>query len=370
MKRLIVIGGFLGSGKTSMILAVAKRLLAAGHKLGIVTNDQGSQLVDTAFLAQNGLSVLEVDGGCFCCNFDTFVQKIEELSRDKLPDYILAEPVGSCTDLVATIYKPMLRHGYTLERLGSDFALSPLTVLCDPKRLSRQLKNLPPNEIDYLFDKQLSEANVIALNKCDTQDDATIATLTAHLRQRYHADVLAVSATQGIGMDAFLAAVTGETVGEGRDMDSLEIDYDVYAAAEAALGWLNNNYLVSCDLATTDAVAFDGNALLERLLSYIAHRCAAEDCDIAHLKAYAVGQHDFCKGSITDTTAPPTLDARMGRDVTEVNLIINARVVAEPQQLADIVGDAVDAVCAGLRVVTASASQFAPSRPNPTHRYA
>ncbi|MEG2203074.1 MAG: GTP-binding protein, partial [Christensenellaceae bacterium] len=105
--KLAVIGGFLGSGKTTAILDIAKKLMGSGIKVGIVTNDQGSDLVDTNFLRSAGFPVLEVDGGCFCCNFDEFVRKLNTLARENLPDIILAEPVGSCTDLVASIFKPM-----------------------------------------------------------------------------------------------------------------------------------------------------------------------------------------------------------------------------------------------------------------------
>ena len=105
--ELIIVGGFLGSGKTTSILSIAKYLLNSGKKIGIVTNDQGSDLVDTNFLEKFGLTVLEVTGGCFCCNFDEFIRKIRDLAEDEMPDVILAEPVGSCTDLIATIFKPI-----------------------------------------------------------------------------------------------------------------------------------------------------------------------------------------------------------------------------------------------------------------------
>lgn len=105
MIRLGIIGGFLGAGKTTLILNLAKKYREQGLKIGIVTNDQGSELVDTEFLRSEGFSVVEVEGGCFCCNFDLFTEKIEGLAEANIPDIILAEPVGSCTDLIATIFK-------------------------------------------------------------------------------------------------------------------------------------------------------------------------------------------------------------------------------------------------------------------------
>ena len=149
--RLIVVGGFLGAGKTTCILKLSKRLINEGKKIGIVTNDQGSSLVDTNFLASEGLDVLEVTGGCFCCNFDEFAMKVERLAEEGLPDVILAEPVGSCTDLVATIFKPLQFDN------ARKFDLSPLSVVVDPKRVKKLMmdkgRSLFPDEINYLFHK-------------------------------------------------------------------------------------------------------------------------------------------------------------------------------------------------------------------------
>lgn len=90
--ELIIIGGFLGAGKTTSIVSIAKCLLERGKKIGIITNDQGSNLVDSRFLRLTGLSVLEIREGCFCCNFDQFVERIYNFTEHNTPDIILAEP--------------------------------------------------------------------------------------------------------------------------------------------------------------------------------------------------------------------------------------------------------------------------------------
>ncbi|HML49549.1 MAG TPA: GTP-binding protein, partial [Clostridia bacterium] len=126
--RLTVVGGFLGAGKTSAIARMAALLIGQGHKVGIVTNDQSENLVDTNFLRSEGRTVVEVTKGCFCCNFDEFTLKLKSLSQAEFPDIILAEPVGSCTDLIATIFKPIM-NDYTRE-----FVMAPLSVLADPRR--------------------------------------------------------------------------------------------------------------------------------------------------------------------------------------------------------------------------------------------
>lgn len=68
--RLIVVGGFLGAGKTTLLWEAARRLMKQWLNVGLITNDQAPELVDSALLSLNNLHVAEVSGSCFCCNFD------------------------------------------------------------------------------------------------------------------------------------------------------------------------------------------------------------------------------------------------------------------------------------------------------------
>ena len=77
----------------------------------------------------------------------------------------LAEPVGSCTDLRATVQYP-LRRIY-----GDNYRVAPLSVLVDPIRAARMLglesgQGFSP-KVHYIYDKQLEEADVIVINKTD-----------------------------------------------------------------------------------------------------------------------------------------------------------------------------------------------------------
>src|SRR3954465_12418658 len=124
--RYIMIGGFLGAGKTTAVARLPHRLSERGLKVGLITNDQGRELVDTAMLRAKGFATEEIPGGCFCCRFNSLVDAAAKLTETALPDAFIAEPVGSCTDLVATVTYP-LRRMY-----GESFAIAPLSVLVDP----------------------------------------------------------------------------------------------------------------------------------------------------------------------------------------------------------------------------------------------
>ena len=129
--RYIMIGGFLGAGKTTTVGRLARHLTDQGLKVGLITNDQAGGLVDTKLLRGQGYATEEIAGGCFCCRFNTLVDAASKLTSDSKPDVFIAEPVGSCTDLVATVTYP-LRRMY-----GDAFTIAPLSVLVDPIRARR-----------------------------------------------------------------------------------------------------------------------------------------------------------------------------------------------------------------------------------------
>src|SRR4029079_8495549 len=105
--RFVMVGGFLGAGKTTALGRLGRMYAGQGKRVGVVTNDQAHDLVDTNTFRNQGLAVEEVPGACFCCRFDELVSRVGSLQDAEKPDVILAEPVGSCTDLVATVVQPL-----------------------------------------------------------------------------------------------------------------------------------------------------------------------------------------------------------------------------------------------------------------------
>src|SRR6266705_2716574 len=163
--RFVMIGGFLGAGKTTTIARLARDYMKRGQRVGLVTNDQAQDLVDTTSLRAQGFPVEEVAGACFCCRFDDLVGKVGVLERDRRPDVIVAEPVGSCTDLVATVVQP-LRDLY-----GTRFEVAPYPVLFKPSHGLRILRDdkdagFSPKAA-YIFRKQLEEADAVVINRID-----------------------------------------------------------------------------------------------------------------------------------------------------------------------------------------------------------
>ena len=102
---IVPLGGFLGAGKTTLILAASRILQSRGMRPAAILNDQGSELVDTQRVAAEAIAADQVTGGCFCCRFSDLIDAAHRL-RAHAPDVIFAEAVGSCTDISATTLQP------------------------------------------------------------------------------------------------------------------------------------------------------------------------------------------------------------------------------------------------------------------------
>lgn len=362
--RYIMVGGFLGAGKTTAVARLAAHLHAQGRRVGLITNDQGSGLVDTSVLRSRGFATEEIPGGCFCCRFNSLVDAAQRLTTANRPDVFIAEPVGSCTDLVATVTYP-LRRIY-----GDRFTIAPLSVLLDPQRALRVLGLAEgrgfSDKVTYIFRKQLEEADVIVVNKRDTLTDADFARLAAALRAAYpQATVLGASARTGDGLADWFSRITS---GEQRARAALEIDYDIYAEGEALLGWLNATLQLSAP------AEFAANGVLEHFARDLQARLTRDGAEVAHLKMTFSpdgGLNDLATINLVRSDFVPELSQRLEDPCASGQLILNLRAEGDPARLRAAVDAAVAALPSlhpGLVARLDHVEHFRPGKPQPTHR--
>ncbi len=354
--RYIMVGGFLGAGKTTAILKLAEHLRRQERTVGLITNDQGAGLVDTAMARASDFPVEEISGGCFCCRFNSLAEATRKLTATTCPDVFIAEPVGSCTDLMATVALPM-KHLY-----GDNYRIAPLSVLVDPIRAMRVLgigdgRPFAP-KVTYIYLKQLEEANLLVVNKCDLLDAAQTARLCEALKTRFpRAEVFVVSARRGDGLAAWFDRCLSDELSA---TDIMDMDYITYGVGEAMLGWLNAT-------ASLAGPTVDGNELLLRIGCVLRDRLAKTDVEVAHLKMTltAVGDGlDIAVANLVRTDATPELSFRLEEPFTEGELTVNLRAQAEPSLLERIVRDVLGECGASLGTL----ASFKPGQPNPTHR--
>lgn len=361
--RFVMVGGFLGAGKTTTLGRLARHYQSQGKRVGVVTNDQAHDLVDTNTLRAQGLTVEEVPGACFCCRFDDLVGRVGSLEAAERPDVILAEPVGSCTDLVATVIQPLK------DLYAGRFEVAPYVVLFKPSHGLRILRNQAAGGFSpkaaYIFKKQLEEADAIVINRIDELDPPQIEELARLVAEQFPgAPVLRASAVTGAGFDA-LAELLEQKGAFGRKI--LDIDYDTYAEGEAELGWLN------ATARLTGGAPFDLDALLTTILGELAGVCRALGGEVAHLKLIGMDEASaFAVGNVISSDTAPKLSLPSGLRPREADLIVNARVAIDPAVLEAEVKRVVSLECAKAGVIAEfrTSQSLRPGRPVPTHRYA
>jgi len=350
--QLALIGGLLGSGKTTLLRSFAAHLNTHGRRVALITNDQTGGLVDTIYLEKAGLSVEEVVGACFCCDFDGLTQAILN-SLAHSPDVILAEPVGSCTDLQSTVVAPLK------DLLADSVSVLPLTVLVDPHRINEMnalsLNDAGGEAVKYLFTKQLEEADLIALTKIDTLDDALREDAIRQLAVQV--PVVSLSAVTEEGIVQWWDALQRLQAGDAR---LKEIDYGVYAEAEAAMGWLNMKLSVSPETVPDLALA----GFLKGVVNDIETRRG----HTGNFKCVLVGDNGYLRGGLLRSTESPSIEGRLslrsGNEKAEFT--VNLRATLDATELKETV----------LRHLTdwnaevLSVDALHPAPPRPTHRYA
>src|SRR5436190_5616952 len=321
--RYIMIGGFLGAGKTTAIARLATHLASQKQRVGLITNDQGSGLVDTAMLRARGFATEEIPGGCFCCRFNSLTEAARKLSAASGPDVFIAEPVGSCTDLVATVTYP-LRRIY-----GQEYTIAPLSVLVDPIRASRifglESGGRFTEKVLYIYRKQLEEANLIVVNKVDLVEDSKLQSLCLTITRKFpNKEVLTVSARSGMGLEDWFERIT---LLNQPSSEAMPLDYQIYAEGEALLGWLN---------ATVQANSTGGfvpDELLSTLAIGVQSRLNQESIEVAHLKMTLTpdkGLGDIAAISLVRNDLVPELSMTLPDKVNSGQLLMNLRAEAAP----------------------------------------
>jgi G3E family GTPase len=364
--RYIMIGGFLGAGKTTAMLRLAHHLVSEGLTVGLITNDQSSGLVDTALARANGLPVAEITGGCFCCRFQSLMDAATNLTKESAPDVFLAEPVGSCTDLRASV-------AYPLRRLyGDKFSVAPLSVLIDPVRTLRIL-GLEPGKafapkVVYVYRKQLEEADIIVINKSDLLDGPRLETLRTALSEQFpRAEVLTISALHSQGLEPWFEKMLD---GELASFTAPDLDYVTYAEGEALLGWCN----ATIELESEEP--FDGNALLQEVAADVRASLAQAGVEIAHFKMTLSPDEDGGDIGVINLVrgdADAFMAHTLSGDLTSGELIANLRAEGDPELLHDTLTNALTKTAAvrhRLNVRIVHSERFRPPKPVPTYRMA
>ncbi|MDE0027569.1 MAG: hypothetical protein OXP69_24410 [Spirochaetaceae bacterium] len=389
--QLHLVGGFLGSGKSTAIGSACELLRDRGVRAAVVTNDQGEMLVDTGALAGTAAAVAEVTGGCFCCRYPELVERVAALAADGA-EHVFAEAVGSCVDIARTVVNPLLsRREVALQAVT-------FTVLADARLLAGYLAGRPlpwtNPALDYLFERQLAEAPLLIASRADlvaaawggpeglrdvlqaglpgrrllVQDSRSAAGVAAWMR---HIDASGAAGPSG-------AAAPGVPPSGDALLSGVEVDYERYGAAEAALAWNDREVeLTGVEGHTTGAA----RAVIEGVVAALRDRGGA----VGHLKFLVRDHYRDAKVSVTgaDLAGGGAVSGGAWRSQLpdlvgdRVTLIVNARVEMDADALDRLIDRAVAEAAVALsrehsstpvHAHTRSHAAFRPAYPEPVHR--
>jgi G3E family GTPase len=334
--RYIVVGGFLGAGKTTAITRLGHLFQKRGHKIGVVTNDEGTELVDTAQLRAAGFEVEEVTGGAFGTQPEALITATQRLGALRC-DIIFAECSGTSGNLHATLLKPIE------QKFGSTIGIGPLSVLVDPVRAARVLRLQPggsfSEKLGYIYRKQIEDAEILVINKTDLVAPALLAKIRNALAELApNASICAVSTRSGAGFDEWLTCLTSKDHAPAAET---AFDTKVYNEAEALLGWLN------CTISVSSVRYFEADKLLNALATAIQSLLKRDAIEVAHLKLLMRARNDT--SDTTETASinlvrndlAPELSGEIREPVQRADLILNLRAEAKPDLLHAAVNNAV-----------------------------
>lgn len=355
--RMLVLGGYLGAGKTTLAVNLAKTLKSKRNKsVSIIMNDQGDVLVDTEYSKDAGFDTRDIMGGCFCTNFDKFVSSARTLVSTGKPDVIIAEPIGTSTNIMSSVVAPM-------RSLHPDeFSVAPFTVVVDCVRalnILSEKKERDVNTVDIIPAHQIREAEVVVLTKTDLvkkdvidQVKKAVDDILPGIR------IIETSSIDLRNIDSIVDIILSDELSTRAPTGEKN---QGFAFEKAKLGWYSGTF----DIVPSDDV--DMYSLETDLMKGIAQEYGAES--IVHVKVIIESQEAAAKMSMVQENMQ--VDGLYGSRYikTPGKLILNARVVSPPKRLEETMRRLVDAIPEKYPATLTKTGEkcFTPKPESPSH---
>ncbi|MBQ9642828.1 MAG: hypothetical protein IJV26_02180 [Lachnospiraceae bacterium] len=323
--RFAVVSGFLGSGKTTLMMALTQQGKRDGICVHMISNDLGNQsLADHRYASLSGCPASELVGECICYQTENLVEHLRSLYEEQGAQLVLSDIPGFGVGALEHVY-------HTLHRdYPACCTLAPFTVVTEPERV-RQLMQDEAADLSYLLKTQLVEADVIVLNKTDLLSGAECAKLCEWLKKQHpEAQVLPVSAMSGAGLPELLQALMKQEA----SMHRPEIGYggEAFQASMSKISEFYEQYHVSvcCD-------TFDGNAYLKDLAQAIRGSVREQGADLPHLKLLAYSEDkDYAKADLLGIGREIELAHAFAKPCTDLGVMLNGSALCPSDALDEL----------------------------------
>lgn len=356
--QLHLVNGFLGSGKTTAIIGATRRYMEQGKTVAIVTNDKGRYQVDTAFFQTAHVPTAQVAGGCFRCSFDEFKEQISQLSHAAHPDILFAESVGSCVDLVNTVFPPL----QSIPDLQID--TSTFTVFTDIRLFRRWLYGEPlpfSDSIVYTFGKQIDETQILVVNKIDLLPMDVCHSIYEEANRRFPEKRIILQSSLQVEEEQPWFKYLNESA-QTPALSNFQVDYAQYMDAEKKMAWYDQVFAIRS--AETTHIRQGVVSVIANLLQAL----SSQMVPVAHLKFFINDSSEMVKLSFTAMDlVPGSLNDDWQSKIPQklsspVQMIINARVEMKSQSFKDVIDQAIQhaRISEGVKMIPQGGSLYHP----------
>ena len=326
MRKFAVFSGFLGSGKTTTMMALTRYYTLHHGKAAMISNDlgEGVTLADDRFARLSGVNASQITDECICFCHDVLTERLNAY-YDSGCDLVVSDIPGFGVGALEHVY-----HGLSRE-YPDAFELGPFTVLIEPRNAAL-LRSGQGGDMAYILRAQLMEADLIVLNKCDLLEPDELEVDRNWLTEHYpQAGVITISAVTGEGLEELSQALM-----QGQaSMRHPDIDYDD-EDLQNAMDQLTEYYLEY--VAQVCCNDFDGTEYLSDIAHMVQAELQAGGYEIPHMKLLAwEAEGDYGKVDLLGVDRPIEITRRFQRSCTDVAVVLNANAACPADVLDEII---------------------------------
>ncbi|MDO4622235.1 MAG: GTP-binding protein [Eubacteriales bacterium] len=335
MKKFAVFSGFLGSGKTTTMMKLTKYYSEKYADAAMISNDLGHGVIlaDNRFAQLAGCHASDMTEDCICYRNEDLAERLQTYYQNGF-ELVVSDIPGFGVGALEHVY-----HGLT-EKFPGQFELAPFTVLTEPQTI-RALRDGCGPDLEYLYNTQLTEGDLIVLNKCDLLTETEKEEALAWLRSRYpQAVCIGISAEDGTGIDEL-----AKLLREGKaSMRRPDIGYGGPVFMQA-MGSIWEYYYQFAAVVCCNT--FDGNAYLRDIAEKILAAIPEEGADIPHLKLLAWNvEGDYGRVDLIGRDREIECNHSFAEPCTQIAVVINGSGVGEKEKMEAVLTEEVDRVSA------------------------